>query len=240
MGATTERMQADQPSTLDQAALARELATEAIAILEGDRRALNVLALQIARAMFQYVGMKIAREQWKPTKQQKQALNRLRRQLREVGLTIHQLNPEYRRAIGNLTGFPDDKKAVRLVDLDKQLGDVAESTDLVLHFLAPPAGRRPDHGLEAAVRRLLPLFEKLAGDTATIVWNKPSGEPAEPGSRSTAALVQTIKRFPSPPSQTTILNMVDTVQRNPRSEMYDVEAEILRHFDKGGSPSALD
>lgn len=234
-------MKSSYPSFDDQRALARELAREALAFLEcRDRRLVNNLSLQIGRAMFQYVGLTAAQAQWKPTKQQREILKRLQRQVSDVRRTIHDLNPEYRRAIGNLTGLPDKKRIVSLRDVDEQLRDVAASTNLVSWFLTPPAGRRRNHALEAAIRRLLPTFERLAGDTAIVVRDKPAGRPPQPGTLSLRALVRTLRKFPSPPTQTAILNMVDQVQTNPESEMYDVEAEIVRHFMVGDAPSPTD
>lgn len=224
-------------SLAEQASLARQLARDVVAVFEFDRRQVNRLSLQIGRAMFQYVGLKAAREQWKPTKQQREILVRLQRQILEVRETIAGLNPGYRRAIGNLVGFPDDQKPVSLADFGQQLELVAASTSMVAKFLYPPAGRRRDHGLEAAIRRLLPIYEKLTGEPAGITWHKDPPRPPEARTRSMAALVHTLRRFPSPPTKTAISHKVEWVQQNPESEMYDVEVEILRHYIEADAPS---
>lgn len=210
--------------------LAREIAREAAALFEVDRRQVNKLTLHIVRAMLQYAGLTAARERWRPVKQQRPVLNRLRRQLLEVRATIGELSPQHLRAVGNLTGLPADEGAVEMTQISEQLGEIATSVDRVMEFLDPRNGAPPNHGLEDAVRRLLPVFEKLSGETGAVSENKNNSKLPEPRTRSAKALVQTIRQFPSPPSQTAILNMMVSVQRNPECRRYDVEAAILNYF----------
>lgn len=199
-------------------------------LLQVDRRQTNKLTLHIVRAMLQYVGLTAARERWRPVKQQRPVLKRLRRQLLDVQASIGELSPQHLHAVGNLTGLPADEGAVDLTQISEQLGDIATSVDRIIEFLDTRNGAPPNHGLEDAVRRLLPVFEKLSGETGAVIENKNNERPPEPRTRSAKALVQTIRRFPSPPSQTAILNMMVSVQRNTESRRYDVEAAILNYF----------
>ena len=219
------------PLSLDEySTLARELAREAVALLEVDRRHVNKLSLLIVRAMLQYAGLGAARERWRPVKQQRPVLKRLRRQLLEVQVTIGELSPQHLYAVGNLTGLPAREGAVDMTRISEQLGDIATSVARIIEFLDTRRGAPPNYGLEDAVRRLLPIFEKLSGETGAVTENKNTGKPPEPRSRSAKALVHTIRKFPSPPSQTAILNMMVSVQTNPESRRYDVEASILNFF----------
>lgn len=212
---------------------AKDLATS-VADRLGLSRATQIakLAEFIAEALARYEAHRAAKARWRPAKEQRLILKRLRNQLLSVRKSIRDLSPEYRAAVGNLTGLPAEDESVDMAVMHDKLGDISVSVREILIWLEPPKGPPSNEGLETAVRVLLPALEELSGQKATIRWNKQKTEQPEPRSASSEALVAIIRGFPSPPSQTAVLNMIDTVRRRPKRNTESVETAIQRFFDE--------
>lgn len=185
----------------------------------------------IRRALDEYIMERVARLYWKPAKQQKQQLIDLRLLLVKTYTAFRELNSEYVVAIGQLAEDAGGKLK-DTVALPGQLMAVAIGITDFLDRYEPPRGAPPNIALESAVRELLPVLEELASVAAKVRWNKNTGKPPEPRSKSASALVRIVRGFPDPPSRTAILNMIEKVHKQPNRTQDDLDAIMRAYVDE--------
>jgi hypothetical protein len=170
----------------------------------------------------------------KSPKEQKARLAELQDHLIRAHTSFLQLPPEYAVAIGARASPEKDGKPFDIVGVPDYLARLANGIYDFLEDFEPPRGRPVDFALESSVRALLPIVERLADSPAHIRWNKNTDKQPEPRNAACAVIVHVINSFPSPPTQTAILNMIAKVQKQPERSTDDLEAILRAHSDDLG------
>ena len=166
------------------------------------------------------------------SKEQKKILSQLRGQLLKAHLNYCQLSPEIAVAVGDLAKRSDRQTEFEVADFGDALLQLSDGIDQFLAAFTPPKGPSQNGPLEMALREVLPVIEKLAGGKAAVKWNKNNDKNPEPANSSSRAVIHLFRNLEKPPSETTILDMIAKVQKNPEPAATRLDAVIRAHSDE--------